>query len=311
MFQMMNEARIGVGIGAAAVALRGYLCALDYAKQRPQGRLPSNKNPASPQVMLIEHADVRRMLLAQKAYGEGALALCLYAASLFEDEHTLPDPAARQRAAELLGLLTPVVKSWSSRYGCQSNDLAIQVLGGAGYIREHPVEQLYRDQRLNPIHEGTEAIHGLDILGRKVRIGEGVALEHFRVEVQATISASAFHFALRDLATALETHLALLFQTTQVLVAAVEVHPDAGLSNATLYLDVFGRVTASWIWLRQALVAHQALAAGAAPQDRSFYEGKIQAARYYIQWELPAIEHACRLLMAPNLLPLQLPAEYL
>lgn len=309
MFQMMNEARIGVGIGAAAVALRAYLYALDYAKQRPQGRLPSNKNPASKQVMLIEHADVRRLLLAQKAYGEGALALSLYAASLFEDERTQPDAAVRTRAGQLLGLLTPVVKSWSARYGCQANEMAIQVLGGAGYMRAHPLEQLYRDQRLNPIHEGAEAIHGLDILGRKLRLDDGVALRHFEAELRASIAAASALPALRDLAEQLAVQLARLLETTGKLLAAVAQDADAGLANATLYLDVFGRVTVAWIWLRQAIVAQRAMDRALAPAEAAFYQGKLKAARYYIEWELPAIEHLCRLLAGPNLLSYRMAAD--
>lgn len=309
MFQMMNEARIGVGIGAAAVALRAYLYALDYAGQRPQGRLPSNKDPASAQVMLIEHADVRRLLLAQKAFGEGALALSLYAASLFEDEHTQPDAALRKRAGQLLGLLTPVVKSWSARYGCQANDMAIQVLGGAGYMREHPLEQLYRDQRLNPIHEGAEAIHGLDILGRKVRLEGGIALAHFETDVRLTLAAAAMTPALRELGEMLEAQLTRLLETTRIVLAVVAHDADAGLANATLYLDVFGRVAVAWIWLRQALVAQRALERAQAPLDTGFYQGKLQAARYYIEWELPMVEHLCRLLATPNLLPYRMAVD--
>jgi alkylation response protein AidB-like acyl-CoA dehydrogenase len=173
MFQMMNEARIGIGLGAAAIAYQGYNLSLDYARNRPQGRLPSCSDPTSPQVMLVEHADVRRLLLAQKVYAEGGLFMCLYASSLFEDQHSAPDPGRRERAALLLDLITPIVKSWPSRYGCLGNDHAIQILGGAGYMREYGAEQLYRDQRLNPIHEGAEAIHGIDLLGRKVRLRGG------------------------------------------------------------------------------------------------------------------------------------------
>ncbi|MGD9983689.1 MAG: acyl-CoA dehydrogenase family protein, partial [Porticoccaceae bacterium] len=173
MFQMMNEARIGIGLGAAAIAYQGYNLSLDYARQRPQGRLASCSDPTSPQVMLVAHADVRRLLLAQKAYAEGGLFMCLFASALFEDQHTAPDAAQRERAALLLDLITPIVKSWPSKYGCVANDHAIQILGGAGYMREYGAEQLYRDQRLNPIHEGAEAIHGLDLLGRKLRLKEG------------------------------------------------------------------------------------------------------------------------------------------
>jgi alkylation response protein AidB-like acyl-CoA dehydrogenase len=311
MFQMMNEARIGVGIAAAAIALRGYLYSLDYAKQRRQGRLPSNKDARTPQVSLIDHADVRRMLLAQKAYAEGAIALCLYAASLCEDEHTLADESGRRRAAELLDLLTPVVKTWPSRYGCQSNDLAIQVLGGAGYMREYPVEQLYRDQRLNPIHEGTEGIHGIDILGRKVRMNGGLAVQHFAATVRATVQQAAADSRLRSQAQFVELNLALLLETTSKLLAFTAREPDAGLSNATIYLDVFGRVTVAWLWLMQAVVASQALAKGPSADDTSFYNGKLQAAAYYIEWELPQIRHQCALLTEPNLVPFHTRADWL
>src|SRR5512137_1600564 len=188
MFQMMNEARINVGLCAAAIACRGHLLALDYARSRAQGRLPSCKDPSTPQVTLIEHADVRRMLLAQKAYAEGALAMSLYGASLAEDQHTHPDPAAREAAGLLLDILTPVIKSWPSRYGCVANDHAIQVLGGSGYTREYLAEQLYRDQRLNAIHEGAEAIHALDLLGRKAVMLGGAAYKAFRAAIEATLA---------------------------------------------------------------------------------------------------------------------------
>jgi butyryl-CoA dehydrogenase len=312
MFKMMNEARIGVGLMAAATALRGYAKSLAYARERPQGRLPSDKDPSSPQVMLVRHADVRRMLIAQKAYAEGALALCLYATSLFEDERTHPDPARRRRAALLLALLTPVVKSWSARYGCVSNDLAIQVLGGAGYTREYPVEALYRDQRLNPIHEGTEGIHGVALLGREVRLDGGVALSYLREELEATAHAAQALPDLAALGESLRTHAALLFATTEDLVAAATTDVDRALANSTLYLDVFGRVVAAWIWLLQGVVAARGLAASTcSAADEAFYRGKIQAARYYYAWELPQIEPATRLLRAFDAIPLETKDEWL
>ncbi len=157
MFHMMNEARISVGLGAAALGYTGYLHALDYAKNRLQGRSRSERDPSSPQIPIIQHADVRRMLLAQKSYASGALALCLYAAKLTDDIHSLEDSEQQKKAQLLLDLLTPVVKSWSSEWGLVANDLAIQVHGGYGYTREYNVEQFYRDNRLNPIHEGTLA----------------------------------------------------------------------------------------------------------------------------------------------------------
>ena len=177
MFHMMNEARIGVGLGAAALGYTGYLHALDYARKRPQGRRRRRQGPGAPQVPIIEHADVRRMLLAQKAYVEGGLALSLYCARLVDDaERPAADEAARARPRLLLDLLTPVAKSWPSQWCLEANDLAIQVHGGYGYTRDYNVEQFYRDNRLNPIHEGTHGIQALDLLGRKVRAQGGAAL---------------------------------------------------------------------------------------------------------------------------------------
>ncbi|RJF95427.1 acyl-CoA dehydrogenase [Noviherbaspirillum saxi] len=303
MFQMMNEARIGVGMNAAALASRGYLYSLDYARDRSQGRLPSNKDPVSPQVPLVAHPDVRRMLLAQKAYAEGALALCLYASSLFEDEHTHPDESRRVSAGVLLGLLTPVVKSWSARYGCEANELAIQVLGGSGYIREHPVEQLYRDQRLNPIHEGAEGIHGIDLLARKVTLRDGEALRLFTEQVRRTGAEAEQVLSVSRHAHALRRQLDALLAVTDGITALARNDPDKGLANATVYLDAFGRVTVAWLWLSQGLVAARALEGSPNDADRLFYKGKLQAAAYYFDWELPQVEPQWRLLTEGNSIP--------
>jgi butyryl-CoA dehydrogenase len=303
MFQMMNEARIGVGMNAAAVANRGYLYSLDYARDRLQGRLSSNKDPQSPQVPLVAHPDVRRMLLAQKSYAEGALALCLYASSLFEDEHTHPDERQREAAEALLSLLTPVVKSWSARYGCEANELAIQVLGGSGYIREHPVEQLYRDQRLNPIHEGAEAIHGIDLLGRKISARDGESLRLFEVQVRQTIAEAEQLLPLSRHARALRQQLESLLEVSQSLAVLAKKDPDRVLANATVYLDAFGRVTAAWLWLRQGLVASRALDSRPVEADVPFYKGKLQAAAFYFEWELPQVEPQWRILSDVNSIP--------
>jgi alkylation response protein AidB-like acyl-CoA dehydrogenase len=287
MFRMMNEARIGVGLIAASLAYRGFAESLAYAKERQQGRLPSHKSSHSKQVHLIEHADVRRLLLAQKSFSEGALALCLYASSLFEDQHTHPDPSARKQAGLLLDVLTPVVKSWSAKYGCVSNEMGMQVLGGAGYTREYPLEQLYRDQRLNPIHEGAEAIHGLDLLGRKVAAKGGEGFESFYRAVSIEIDHAEAHPQLREFTTALRGQLEQLKCVTAVLVDAQAENPDLALANATVYLDVFGCVTVGWMWLWQARIACAALAAGASPGCDDYYHGKLQAARYYFRWQIP------------------------
>jgi len=297
MFQMMNEARIGVGAGAAILAYQGFNYSLDYARERPQGRLPSNKDPESRQVNIIEHTDVRRMLLAQKAYSEGALAMCLYASSLFEDSHTATSEEERRDAFLLLDLITPIVKSWPSKYGLKANELAIQVLGGSGYIREYPVEQYYRDNRLNPIHEGTEAIHGLDILGRKVVMSGGAGLKLFNRAVAATLAEAGQYQQTGEFVGPLQQAQATLNEVTQTLVEKLAQDPDAALANATVYLDLFGRVLAAWIWLKQAVCASAALDKGESGEnDENFYRGKLQATRYYFQWELPEIAPQAELL---------------
>ncbi len=286
MFQMMNEARIGVGLGAASLAYQSYLHALNYARERPQGRLPGIKDPDSAQVPIIRHADVRRMLLMQKAYAEGSLALCLYASTLVEDAHTAPDEQARRDAGELLDLITPMVKSWPSKYGVVASDLGIQVLGGAGYTRDYALEQLYRDNRLNPIHEGTEGIQGIDLLGRKLGPRGGRGYELFLQRVRTDVTAADLPSESGALAALLAPRIDRLEQVTTALQQQVADNAEQGLSNATTYLDMFGRILVGWIWLRQAIVAERAMTAGAADTEADFYRGKLHTARYFMDWEL-------------------------
>src|SRR3954471_14054800 len=200
MFHMMNEARIGVGMGATVLGYTGYLHALAYARERPQGRLPGGKNAQMPPIKIIQHADVRRMLLAQKAYVEGALALCLYCSFLVDESNTAEEEKSRRDAQLLLDILTPIAKAWPSQYCLEANSLAIQVLGGYGYTREYPVEQFYRDNRLNPIHEGTHGIQALDLLGRKTTMQGGAGLVLLAETIEATCDRAPEPYAsqLRD-----------------------------------------------------------------------------------------------------------------
>lgn len=300
MFQMMNEARIGVGLGAATLGYQSYLEALDYARDRPQGRHVSNKNPDTPQVRIVEHADVRRMLLMQKAYAEGSMALCLYASTLVEDANTAPDESERKAAAELLDLITPMVKTWPSKYGLMASDLGIQILGGAGYTREYLLEQLYRDNRLNPIHEGTEGIQGLDLLGRKLGPKGGDGYAEFQRRIQSTLEQAAGMDTCGQLAGQLKEALSTLQSVTADLQQQLSADPDHGLSNATVYLDMFGKVLVGWIWLKQAIVAEKALASGTSASDDAFYKGKVHAASYFMGWELAPLDGYARLLSAGN-----------
>jgi alkylation response protein AidB-like acyl-CoA dehydrogenase len=279
MFAMMNEARIGVGLCATALGYTGYLKSLAYARDRLQGR-PATASPDDPQVPLVDHPDVRRMLLAQKAYAEGALALNLYASRLVDDAHSLSDPAARDEASRLLGVLTPIVKSWPSQWCLTANDLAIQVLGGAGYTRDFDVEQHYRDNRLNPIHEGTHGIQAMDLLGRKVLLDGGAGLGLLVDRMRATAErAAAVDGDGSSYAAQLRDAIDEVLDTT----AAVAALGDLGamLAEATAYLEAVGHVAVAWIWLEQWLVA--------VGRDGDFYSGKRVATRYFFSRELPKV----------------------
>jgi acyl-CoA dehydrogenase len=289
MFHMMNEARIGVGLGATMLGYTGYLHALDYARNRPQGRHPLAKDPASPQVPIIEHADVRRMLLAQKSYAEGALALNLYCAKLVDDEKTADGDTARRDATLLLDILTPIAKSWPSQWCLEANSLAIQVHGGYGYTRDFPVEQFYRDNRLNPIHEGTHGIQGLDLLSRKVIMQGGAAFKLLVARIEATLHAADEDGDLTELVGEVFALLDHLVETTRELHAAGDVNKT--LANATVYLEAFGHIVMAWIWIEQALAA-----AHAPNRSDDFYRGKFMACQYFIRWELPKVRPMLNLL---------------
>ncbi|WP_417311494.1 acyl-CoA dehydrogenase [Ectopseudomonas khazarica] len=299
MFQMMNEARIGVGMGAIMLGYAGYLYSLDYARNRPQGRQPDGKDPSSAQVSIIEHADVRRMLLTQKAYVEGAFDLGLYAARLFDDTHTLETAEERTQALELLDLLTPIVKSWPSEFCLKANELAIQILGGHGYTREYPVEQYYRDNRLNPIHEGTHGIQSLDLLGRKVSQNGGAALKQLLKLINACCQRASQHESLTPLRQPLEQLVARLQAVTLALLGdLMSGKVNQGLANSALYLKVFGHTVIGWRWLEQAIHAEQGLARTDNAEEQAFYRGKLQAARYFLTWEVPGCHHDLAVLEA-------------
>jgi butyryl-CoA dehydrogenase len=285
MFHMMNEARIAVGLGAAMLGMAGYEASLAYARERPQGRPTGKggKDATRAQVPIIRHADVKRMLLAQKSYCEGALALELYCARLVDELHT-GDAAASREAGLLLEVLTPIAKSWPSEWCLEANSLAIQVLGGYGYTRDFPVEQYWRDNRLNMIHEGTHGIQALDLLGRKVLMGEGAGLKLFAAKVDKTVARARDAMDLAEEASALSRACERLVAATQSAWAGAE--PEEALANATPYLQAFGHVVLAWMWLEVALAARSL---GDASRT-DFVAGKNAAARYFFRYELPKID---------------------
>jgi len=284
MFHMMNEARIAVGMGATVLGLGGYLYSLDYARNRPQGRKIGNKDPDSPMVMISEHADVKRMLMTQKAFVEGAQALIYYSAQLIDEQKVAKSETEKQRAGLLLELLTPICKSWPSEFCLEANKLAIQVLGGYGYTREYPVERLYRDNRLNHIHEGTHAIHGIDILGRKVSMKNGAALAALSIEMTETIKVASEKGDLKKYGEQLQESMEKIRSTIEQV--GETNNPELALANATLFLDSMGHVVIAWMWLKQAVAATKGLASGLAA-DIDFYQGKLSACRFFYAYELP------------------------
>ncbi|MCZ8382575.1 acyl-CoA dehydrogenase [Mycobacterium sp. CPCC 205372] len=280
MFRMMNEARLGVGMGAVALGYTGYLKSVQYARERPQGRPVTAKDPSTPQVPIIEHADVKRMLLAQKAYAEGALALALYCARLVDVSHSAESDGERDAATLLLDILTPVAKSWPSQWCLEANSLAIQVHGGYGYTREYDVEQHYRDNRLNPIHEGTHGIQSLDLLGRKVTQRGGASLAALGEAIAGTVAAAdSIRGEAAELAAALNGMWRRLVEVTSAMFASGDV--EAAMANSVVYLEAFGHLVIAWMWLEQFVAAHS--------ECGDFYDGKRQAARYFFRYELPCI----------------------
>ena len=279
MFHMMNEARIGVGLGAVMLGYAGYEASLEYARQRPQGRpiTGGGKDATQPQVPLIQHADIKRMLLAQKAYVEGGLALELYCARLVDELHT-GEAAAAHEAGLLLEVLTPIAKSWPSEWCLEANSLAIQVLGGYGFTRDFMVEQYWRDNRLNMIHEGTHGIQALDLLGRKVVMDGGAGFKLLARRVGATTDSAGRVDGFASHANALATALQKLGAATQSAWATGV--PEEALANATPYLQAFGHVVLAWLWLDVALAA----------QAHPLREGKMAALRYFYAYELPKID---------------------
>ncbi len=284
MFHMMNEARIGVGIAATMLGLAGYYASLDYARNRAQGRPigSSGKDAAAPQVRIIEHADVKRMLLAQKAYGEGALALALYCARLVDEQRTGAEAHADE-ARLLLEVLTPIAKSWPSEWCLEANSLAIQVLGGYGYTRDFPVEQYWRDNRLNMIHEGTHGIQAADLLGRKVLMEDGRGLRLLGERMLATAGRAAGQPELAPFAEGLQQALHSLGAATQAAWASRQ--PKQALANAVPYMQAFGHTVLAWIWLDVALAA----LAHDSQQTLAQTQGKLRATSYFYRYELPKI----------------------
>ena len=298
MFHMMNEARIGVGLAATMLGLAGYFASLDYARTRTQGRPvgPAGKNPEMPPMRLIDHADIKRMLLAQKAYGEGALALGLYGARLVDELHT-GDADQKHQAQWLLEVLTPIIKSWPSEWCLEANSLAIQIHGGYGYTRDFPVEQYWRDNRLNMIHEGTHGIQAMDLLGRKVLLQDGLGLHMLGQRILATC-------ARANTADQIQQSKALTSAWTDVCQATRDAwqgnDPALSLANAVPYMQAFGHTVLAWIWLDLSL---------ASQGDGAANTGRRLACQYFFQYELPKISAWLKVVQSQDATCAQMPED--
>ena len=308
MFQMMNGSRLSVGMAAIGISSAAYYAALDYARQRPQGRLESD--PTKPQVPIIEHADIRRLLLYQRSFVEGAFSLSMQCCR-YADIETAADGEEKERAHLLLDLLIPVAKSYPAETSVRSTSQAIQCFGGYGYCEDFPVEQLYRDTRIHTLHEGTTGIQGMDILGRKVRMKEGRAFTLYLEEVRKAISEAQAVNELNAYAERLSVALAGLEKVTTDLKALGEAKGNrVMLADATLYLDYFSLITIAWQWLLQAIAAVKGLAGKPSKSNTHFYQGKLLTARYFFHYELPKADAFATRLAEQEEITLAMEKEY-
>jgi len=289
MFQMMNEARIRVGMGATGMATAAYHCALEYAKTRTQGRKLSNKDPSQPPVAIIEHPDVKRMLLFQRAVNEGSLSL-LMLCSKYMDMQKVCGDKEKERFELLLEILTPVAKTYASELGIDSVSQALQCFGGSGICDDYPLEQYYRDVRIHTIHEGTTGIQGLDLLGRKVFIKDGRAFDFYLEEVWTTIRTAEAFQELRAYTENLKNALERLHDITSHLKSLLDRNREFGLADATLYLEFFANICIAWQWLMQTTIVLKNLRENPSDTEFNFYQGKLYVFRYYFEYELPKIE---------------------
>jgi butyryl-CoA dehydrogenase len=309
MFQMMNEARIGVGLGATAIASAAYYAALDYAQQRSQGRNLSQKDPTLAAVPIIEHADVKRMLLFQRSVVEGALALLLQSAK-YADLAKVSAEGKKEKYALLLDILTPVVKSYPSEMGILSVSQGLQCLGGYGYCQDFPLEQYYRDARIHPIHEGTTGIQGMDLLGRKVMMQDGRAYKLYLEEIQRTIEKASGIDQLASYTRKLQKACELLQSVTiHMKSLASSAGPEVFLADATVYLEFFSIIAVAWQWLKQMVSIQKGLDKKRSRSETQFYNGKFHAFRFFFSYELPKIHGLAPRLMDSDRVTVEMQPE--
>jgi len=308
MFKMMNEERINVGIGAISKISGAYYAALEYAQQRKQGRKPDQKDPATPMVELIEHADIKRMLLLQKSVMEGALALGIQL-SVYQDLITVGENVEENEM--LVDFLIPILKTYPSEMGILATSAAIQIHGGYGFCGDFPVEQYYRDIRIDPIHEGTTGIQGQDILGRKVSMKQGKAFELYIQEIERTILEAKTFAELGKQVNSLASAVGLMKDVTAELLAKKSnISNEAFLADAVLYLEFMSQIAIAWQWLKLMTVSIKSLKEPASDRDQAFYQGKIFAGRYFFDYELIKIHSLAMRLLSDDKVTVEITREY-
>jgi alkylation response protein AidB-like acyl-CoA dehydrogenase len=298
MFQMMNGARISVGQCAASVAMAAYQASLQYCKERPQGRVPSEKDPLKSPTLIIHHADVQRMLLTQKAITEGSLSLAMECNHLYDVVHaTLGEEKAN--ALLLLEILTPIVKTYASEQGSRSAALAIQTLGGYGFTTDFPVQQLYRDLKIMSLYEGTTGIQSLDLLGRKATMQNGKALLLLLTEIQKTIAQSSQHPDLKSYGIQLNKEIQTIDKVLKHLLGYLQKSdPDRFLADATVFMEMAGLIVIGWQWLKMAIKAKELMQSkNPNKKQLDFYNGNIHTMEFYFKYELPHVDACANTLM--------------
>jgi len=288
MFQMMNGARIEVGVLGSAISSAAYYASLQYANERSQGRDINNKHPDQPQIPIIEHADVQRMLLLQKAITEGAMSLVLEAGRAFDLSKVL-EGEEQQRAAMFLDLLTPLVKVYPSEEGIRSVSNGLQIFGGYGYTDDFPLEQMYRDMRITTLYEGTTGIQSMDLLGRKALMQNGAAIKILFEKMTETIEEASTHQELKKYAEILGKEMQELQGITMHLAGfAMKGELKRFLADANLYMEYFCIITIAWQWLKQATVAKRKMVtSNPSADDATFFESKIHTMKFFFHYEVP------------------------
>jgi alkylation response protein AidB-like acyl-CoA dehydrogenase len=286
MFVMMNAARLGVGIQGLAQAEVAYQNAVTYALDRRQGRALTG--PAEPEAKadpIFVHPDVRRMLMDGKAFNEGMRALCLWGALLVDLSHKAQTEEERAEADEMIGLLTPVIKGYGTDKGYEVANNMQQVFGGHGYVKEWGMEQFVRDSRIAMIYEGTNGVQAMDLCGRKLASNGGAAIQAYFKLIGDEIASAKDNDGLKDMAAQLEKALEQQQAATMWFMQNAMSNPNHLGAGAHHYMHIMGIVTIGFMWLRMAKVAQEKLAGN--PEDASFYESKLQTARYYMDRFLP------------------------